>query len=70
MIEVLSEKTITVKGRQYKLQLLKDDCIWPQDACDYCYYRDWNDWDGYGPSCIQIHGCIRDEPTYFKIFDL
>lgn len=70
MIKVIKETPITVRGKDYNLQLLHDDCIWTEDACDYCYWRDWNDWEGIGAYCSDVHGCIIMEPTYFKLTDL
>lgn len=70
MIEVLQETPITVEGRDYCLQLLHDDAIWSQDACDYCYYRDWYGWDKCCASCATVHGCHPYAPTYFKLTDL
>lgn len=70
MIKVLNETPITVNGKDYCLQLLHDDAIWCQDACDYCYYRDWANWSECGASCCEVHRCHPLEPTYFKLTDL
>ena len=69
MINVLKETTITVKGKEYCLQLLHDDTICCEDACDYCYYRDWNNWGDCGAYCSDVHGCDVFKPTYFKLTD-
>lgn len=70
MIKVLKETPITVEGKDYCLQLLHDDTLLVTDACDYCYYRDWFDVAGIGASCVEVHGCLGLEPTYFKLTDL
>lgn len=70
MIKVLKETPITAFGRDCMEQLVHDDTIWCADACDYCYYRDWNGWEDCGASCCEVHGCHINEPTYFKLIDL
>lgn len=70
MIKVLKETPITVEGKDYCLQLLYDDSLWVSDACDYCYYRDWFDVDGIVAGCVEVHGCLGLQPTYFKLTDL
>lgn len=70
MIKVLKQTPITVEGKDCYLQLLHDNSIWVEDACEYCCFRDWNDWAGTGDFCSQVHGCDIFSPTYFKITDL
>lgn len=70
MINVLRETPITVNGKDYCLQLLHDDAIWCQDACNYCYYRDWHDSYECCADCWEVHGCNPRTPTYFKLHDL
>lgn len=70
MIKVLKETPITVNDEDYCLQLIHDDAIWSQDACDYCYYQYWADWDECCASCCDVHGCHPYAPTYFKLTDL
>ena len=70
MIKVLKETPITVNDEDYNLQLLHDNTIIPQDACNYCYYRDWDDSDVCYASCCEVHGCNPFTPTFFKLTDL
>lgn len=70
MIKVLSETPITVEGKDCCLQLVHDDAICCQDACDYCYYQYWDGWEDCCASCATVHECHPYEPTYFKLTDL
>ena len=70
MIKVLKESPITVEGKDCYLQLIYDDAIYSIEACNYCYYRDWENWSECCASCCEVHRCHPYEPTYFKLTDL
>lgn len=67
MITILKETPITIKGQDCILQLVSDNAIWVEDACEYCYYRDWADWSDCCAPCCIVHGCHSSEPTYFRL---
>ena len=67
MIKVLKETPVTAYGRDCLEQLVHDDEMNANVACDLCAYRGWSDYEECGADCCTVHGCTINPNAYFLI---
>lgn len=65
MITELKRTPITWNGEDGWEILVQDDCIFEEDTCNFCMYRDWNDWENVAATCVDVHGCGVFQDKYF-----
>ena len=70
MITVLKETPVTAYGRDCIEQLVLDDDMHENVACELCAYRGWNDYAEGNVDCCTVHGCTTNFFTYFRITEL
>lgn len=67
MITVLKETPVTAYGRDCIEQLIHDDDMHANVACELCAYRGWDDYAEGTVDCCTVHGCTVDPDTYFQL---
>ena len=70
MITVLKETPVTAYGRDCIEQLVHDDDMHANVACELCAYRGWDDYAEGTADCCTVHGCTIDSDTYFLLSQL
>lgn len=70
MITVIKETPVTAFGRDCLEQLVYDDNMGHNVACDLCAYRGWSDYLECNASCIDVHGCGISHNQYFLLSQL